>query len=222
MLIGIAVVVAYLINSSREKTSNTGISSASNSAVPGEVETPSIANSDSTPRTEEVVIPNKVNVNAGSPGAPVKSDPALPAAGVVVDPELYEDERFGDPRSQGPGKSEGIGQGEGAGRGSGDKAEDSNRIFNPKEVTQKARILSRPEPQYTEEARKNQVSGAVVLRAVFTASGQVTNVRAVAGLPYGLTEKAIDAARRIRFTPAMKDGRPVSQYIQLEYNFSLY
>jgi TonB family protein len=101
-------------------------------------------------------------------------------------------------------------------------AEDYNTTFNPKDVSVQARILSKPEAQYTEEARKNQVSGTVVLRAVFSSSGQVTNIRAVSGLPYGLTERAIAAAREIRFSPAMKDGHAVSQYIQIEYNFNLY
>jgi TonB family protein len=99
---------------------------------------------------------------------------------------------------------------------------DYNKIFSGKDVTSKARVLSKPEPQYTEEARTNQVAGTVVLRAVFTSGGQVTNVRAVSGLPYGLTERAIAAARNIKFVPATKDGRSVSMYIQLEYNFNLY
>jgi TonB family protein len=96
------------------------------------------------------------------------------------------------------------------------------RYFKPSEVDQKARILTRPEPQYTEEARANLVTGTVVLRAVFSANGEVTNVRLVSGLPDGLTERAVEAAFGIRFVPAIKDGRPVSQYIQIEYNFSLY
>jgi TonB family protein len=62
----------------------------------------------------------------------------------------------------------------------------------------------------------------VVLRAVISASGQATNIRVMTGLPYGLTENAIEAARQIRFTPAMKDGQAVPQYIQIEYNFSLF
>jgi hypothetical protein len=53
-------------------------------------------------------------------------------------------------------------------RGAGD---DPNKIFSGKDVTSKARILSKPEPQYTEEARKNQITGTVVLRAVFTFDG---------------------------------------------------
>ena len=134
----------------------------------------------------------------------------------------------------GPGEGGGIGPGRGGNIGGGDRNDggggpgggggggDYNRIFSGKEVSSKARVLSKPEPQYTEEARKNQITGTVVLRAVFTSGGQVTSIRAVSGLPYGLTERAIAAARQIRFTPATKDGRPVSMYIQLEYNFNLY
>jgi TonB family protein len=66
------------------------------------------------------------------------------------------------------------------------------------------------------------VSGTIVLRVVFRADGHVTDIRVVSGLPYGLTDKAIQAAKTVRFTPAMKDGRAVSQYAQLEYNFNLY
>jgi TonB family protein len=100
--------------------------------------------------------------------------------------------------------------------------DDDSRTFNSNEVDVKARILSRPEPQYTEEARRNQVSGTVILTAVFSSSGQVTNIRAVSGLPDGLTERAIAAASQIRFTPAMKDGHAVSQKIRIEYNFNGY
>jgi TonB family protein len=135
-----------------------------------------------------------------------------------------EGEGFGKGRGRNMGGGDPADGGGGAGGGRGNNGEltDYNKTFNPKDVNVKARILSRPEPQYTEEARKNQVSGTVVLRAVFSSSGQVTNIRAVSGLPNGLTERAIAAARQIRFTPAMKDGRPVSQYIQIEYNFNLY
>ena len=134
----------------------------------------------------------------------------------------------------GPGEGGGIGPGRGGNIGGGDYREggggaggggggtDYNKIFSGRDVTSKARVLSKPEPQYTEEARKNQVTGTVVLRAVFTSGGAVTNIRAVSGLPYGLTERAIAAARQIKFVPATKDGRQVSMHIQLEYNFNLY
>lgn len=126
----------------------------------------------------------------------------------------------------GPGRGGNIGGGDyhegGGGPGGGGGGTDYNKVFSGKEVSSKARVLSKPEPQYTEEARKNQVTGTVVLRAVFTSGGQVSNIRAVSGLPYGLTERAIAAARNIKFVPATKDGHAVSMYIQLEYNFNLY
>lgn len=98
----------------------------------------------------------------------------------------------------------------------------TDQIFLGREVDQKVRILSKPEAPYTEQARNNQVSGVVVLRAVFSSAGTVTNIRAVSGLPDGLTERAIAAARQIKFVPAVKDGHPVSMWMELQYNFNLY
>jgi TonB family protein len=134
----------------------------------------------------------------------------------------------------GPGSGGGYGPGEGGNMGGGPRREggggpggggggtDYSRTFNPREVSVKARILEKPEPTYTEAARKNQITGTVVIKAVFSSSGQVTNIVAISRLPDGLTEKALAAARQIRFIPAMKDGHPVSMYVQMEYNFNLY
>ena len=109
---------------------------------------------------------------------------------------------------------EGIGGGAGGGR--------VGEILPPRDVEQRARLLSKPEPQYTEEARRNSITGTVMLRVVFSSSGRVEQIRALQTLPFGLTEKAIAAARQIQFVPAMKGGRPVSVWMQLEYNFNLY
>ncbi len=133
----------------------------------------------------------------------------------------------------GPGEGGGLGPGRGGNMGGGDfnaggggpgggGGGDYSKIFTGKEGTSKARLISKPEPQYTEDARKNQVTGTVVLKVVFASSGQVTNIRTVQGLPNGLTERAIAAARQIKFVPATKDGHQVSMWMQLEYNFNLY
>lgn len=98
----------------------------------------------------------------------------------------------------------------------------ATQIYKPSEVTRKAIIVFKGAPEYTEEARQNKVTGTVTLQMVFAASGQVTNIRTVSGLPYGLTEKAINAARKIYFLPAIKDGQRVPQYIRVEYNFNIY
>ena len=107
--------------------------------------------------------------------------------------------------------------------GSGGAASsDYDRVFAVRDTTERARILAKPEPHYTESARKYGVQGTVVLRAVLSREGRVTNIRVVRKLPHGLTESAILAAQHIEFTPASKDGQPVAQWIQLEYNFNLY
>ena len=98
---------------------------------------------------------------------------------------------------------------------------DGERLYRAKEVDVKLRILQKPEPQYTFEARQEQVSGSVILRAIFSATGEVKSIYVVKGLPHGLTERSIEAARMIKFTPAMKDGKPVSIWMQLEYNFNI-
>ena len=159
---------------------------------------------------------------------------------------------YGDPRStsdtpsKGPGDGEGIGTNKGLGIGEGSgpgfgPGEDGNtgggkkqigccgsepgsdgRPLKGTEVDQRARLLSKPEPHYTEDARRNQISGTVVLRAIFASSGEVVQIQALNKLPFGLTEQAIAAARQIRFVPATKNGRAVSVWMNLEYNFNLY
>jgi TonB family protein len=99
---------------------------------------------------------------------------------------------------------------------------DYTKPFSARDVTAKARILGKPEPQYTERARMHAVTGTVVIRAVLSSTGEVTNIRAHAGLPFGLTEASKRAAKLLKFRPAMKDGHLVSQWIQIEYNFNLY
>jgi TonB family protein len=107
-------------------------------------------------------------------------------------------------------------------RGPSSDATDDNRVFRSSEVTQRARVLEKREPSYTEAARKYSITGTVVLRAVFSKNGEVTNLHIIRKLPHGLTQQALKAAREIRFTPALKDGQPVSMWMQLEYNFNLY
>lgn len=100
--------------------------------------------------------------------------------------------------------------------------EDDGKVYDGRDVTCRAVINSKPEPVYPRRARKDMITGVVRLRAVLLASGNVGEVSVVKGLPEGVNEAAIRAARRIKFTPAVKDGRRVSQRILLEYNFNVY
>ncbi|MFN2577640.1 MAG: energy transducer TonB [Pyrinomonadaceae bacterium] len=91
-----------------------------------------------------------------------------------------------------------------------------------KQVTRKPIVVSKPEPWYTDDARNAGITGTVVLRVVFASSGEITNMHVVRGLSKGLTEQAIEAARHLTFIPATKDGRFVSYWMELQYNFGLY
>jgi hypothetical protein len=93
------------------------------------------------------------------------------------------------------------------------------RIYAAKDVDSRVKILSKPQAKYTPEALQKNVVGVVALRAIFTSKGEVRRIEALKRLPAGLTESATAAAGKISFTPAMKDGHPVSMWMQLEYTF---
>jgi len=97
---------------------------------------------------------------------------------------------------------------------------DGERIYRGKEVHQKARLLVRPEPPYTENARANGVEGVVDIQLILTSKGKVKVLHVRKGLPDGLTEQAVKAAKKIKFEPAKVDGKPVSSFLLAEYNFN--
>ena len=98
----------------------------------------------------------------------------------------------------------------------------SDNLVSDTGLVRKPRILSKPEPVYTEEARQNQITGTVVLSAVLSETGEVTDIQVIKGLSHGLNERAIDAAKHITFVPAESNGKKVSFRMTLEYNFNLY
>jgi protein TonB len=116
----------------------------------------------------------------------------------------------------------GVGAASGSGRGgSSNSGLNYNDVFSVSNVTTRPQILARPVPGYTEEARRAQVEGAVKLSVVLNADGTVSGITVARGLGYGLDQKAIEAARELRFVPAQKDGHPVSVRIFLEFKFTL-
>jgi len=89
-------------------------------------------------------------------------------------------------------------------------------------INQRPTILYREKAKYTEIAKINLVEGTVVLQAVFGSNGEMQDIRVIRGLPDGLTRKAIEAARKIKFNPATKDGEPISVRGSLEFSFNLF
>jgi TonB family protein len=95
----------------------------------------------------------------------------------------------------------------------------SRTVFGSGEVQKKAHLLDAPAAAYTDQARAAKASGEVRLRLVLAADGTVKNIFPMKPLQHGLTEAAINAARQIKFTPAVRNGQPVSQFETLSYEF---
>src|SRR5262249_20320009 len=125
----------------------------------------------------------------------------------------------------GGGSGKGTGTASGSGSGAGPETVNAkvntSDVFSVSNVTTRPQILGRPNPEYTEEARRAQVEGAVKLSVVLGADGGVSDISVVRGLGYGLDERAIQAARQLRFVPAEKDGHRVKVRVFLEFKFKL-
>jgi TonB family protein len=104
----------------------------------------------------------------------------------------------------------------------GTEIDPTAKTFYGRDVTTRVKVLSKPEPGYTDQARSAGISGTVILRAVFSATGTVDHILVIRSLPGGLTEQAIQAAKKIKFMPATKDGKMVSMLMELQYNFSVF
>jgi TonB family protein len=82
-------------------------------------------------------------------------------------------------------------------------------------------VMSKVDPEYSEEARAAKLSGTVRLSVVVDKEGVARNIRVVNSLGSGLDEKAIEAVSQWRFRPGQKDGQPVNVRATIEVNFQL-
>lgn len=79
-----------------------------------------------------------------------------------------------------------------------------------------------PQPSYTRQAIRDNVTGAVVLRVVIDERGDVRVLKVVRSIPE-LDEEAIRVVEAgWRFHPATKNGRPVAALSDLVVRFNLY
>ncbi len=112
---------------------------------------------------------------------------------------------------------------------SGDQTE--TQKHSGKNENKKVVVQTRPEPQINKKTLHDYGDHIIIrVRAIFRADGKVEEVKALkitpdnlpADIAKDLTEKVIDAARQIKFTPAIKDGHPVSVRVTLEYDLTAY
>jgi len=80
-----------------------------------------------------------------------------------------------------------------------------------------------PEWLVDDEARRAKYQGICLISLIVDAQGNPQNPRVVQALGMGLDEKALEAVRKYKFKPAMKDGKtPVPVMITVLVNFHLY
>jgi TonB family protein len=82
-------------------------------------------------------------------------------------------------------------------------------------------VVQRVEPIYTEEARKERISGIVIVEVVIDRNGVVQKAYVLKPLPFGLDQAAIDAVKQWRFRPGTLEGVPVDVIFNLTINFKL-
>lgn len=82
------------------------------------------------------------------------------------------------------------------------------------------KIVEMPKAEYAEPAYRAGIFGKVTLSVRFLAGGRIGTIEIIKGLPGGLTEEAVTAARRIRFIPARQDGRLTNTAEAVDYYFA--
>jgi protein TonB len=140
--------------------------------------------------------------------------------------DLPEVAALGDPlgflRGGGPG---GGRNGLGSDQGEGGLGPNSGRGVDATAVTARYTVppvlVYKTEPEYSDEARKVKWQGTVIVLIEIDERGEVRRARVAEGAGMGLDERAVEAVRRWRFKPALRDGKPVPAPARVEVSFHL-
>ncbi|MDQ3802157.1 MAG: energy transducer TonB [Acidobacteriota bacterium] len=94
-------------------------------------------------------------------------------------------------------------------------------------INKPLKILSRPHAAYTDAARQNNIQGTVQVRITFLPDGTIGQVSDVARnhenlRKFGLVRAAMEAARKVKFEPEIRNGKPVKATKIMEYSFTLF
>jgi periplasmic protein TonB len=156
-------------------------------------------------------------------------NPKLTLTPTIVAPDLpnIQANNYGDPLgklgipSAGNGIGTGIGGGKGPGVGPGSGGGIGGGVYRIGGGVSAPVPIFRPEPEYSEEARKAKWQGAVLLQVVVDEKGVPQDIKVVRSLGLGLDQKAIEAVQKWRFKPGLKDGKPVPVSANILVNFRL-
>ncbi len=156
--------------------------------------------------------------------APIVAAPAdmRTRAGVLQQTTIEHDSHGpGSGGGAGTGTGTGLGSGDGSGIGAGSGGGTGGGPYRPGSGIEAPRLLREVKADYTEEARQRGVAGDVVLEIVVRRDGTVGDVKLLQGLSGGLNERAAQAVRQWRFTPARRQGAAVDVIVEVAVEFKL-
>ena len=132
-----------------------------------------------------------------------------------------ESQGSGSGGGAGSGRGTGLGEGTGAGIGPGSGGGTGGGPYRPGSGITAPSIIREVKPEYTDDARRRNIEGDVVLEIVVRSDGSVGDVKVLQGLGGGLDRRAIDAVRGWRFNPAKRYGTPVDVMVEVAVEFKL-
>ena len=151
-------------------------------------------------------------------------NPTLPTIGVTKSPNVSVlSGGQGSGSGIGTGSGGGLGSGNGDGYGPGTGGGAGGGLYHVGGGVSAPVPLNSVEAEFSDEARRAKYQGVCLISLIVDAQGNPQNPRVVRALGMGLDEKALEAVRKYKFKPALKDGRtPVPVMITVEVNFRLY
>jgi TonB family protein len=151
-------------------------------------------------------------------------NPNLPNIGVTRSANVaLASNGQGSGGGMGTGRGGGLGSGAGNGYGPGYGGGAGGGLYHVGGGVSAPVALNSVEAEFSDEARRAKYQGVCLIQMIVDAQGNPQNPRVVRALGMGLDEKALEAVRKYKFRPAMKDGRtPVPVMITVEVNFRLY
>jgi TonB family protein len=151
-------------------------------------------------------------------------DPNLPNIGVSSSANVkLASNGTGSGGGMGSGSGGGLGSGTGIGYGPGSGGNTGGGLYHIGGGVSAPVPINAVEAEFSDEARRAKYQGVCLIQLIVDAQGNPQNPRVIRALGMGLDEKALEAVRKYKFKPAMKDGRtPVPVMITVEVNFRLY
>lgn len=95
-------------------------------------------------------------------------------------------------------------------------------ILRQGQVQKKARLISAIDPPSNEYAQTNGVAGMAMYHVIVEPDGKASEIAIGRPIGFGLDEAAVDAIRKAKFEPAMKDGNPVPVVLDVVVEFRIY